>query len=139
MSHNQKLHEIAKFLSGLILGDFICLWWLSAGGYLPMSIIGITWTQSIVAPGLVFDAVLFIILVHYGWHIGKTPKLNNRTYFSVVGTILGLVALLHLFRLFTGVNIIIAGWQVPLWLSWVGTIVAAYLSYMSFRLTKKSL
>lgn len=133
MKH-QTLHELAKLGSGLILGDFITLWWLAASHLLPMSFLGMTFTSDAIVPGLIFDAALFIILVHYGWHIGKTPTLRSRAYFLFVGILLGLVALAHLARLFTAASIEIYGWMVPLWLSWIGVAIAAYLSYMSFRL-----
>jgi hypothetical protein len=132
-----KLHEFAKLLSGLVLGDFITYWWLSASHMLPVKIWGIMVTSGMIVPGLIFDVALFIILIHYGWHIGKTPSLNKKSYFIFVGVILGVVAFFHLLRLFTGTDIVIAGWQVPIWLSWFGTAVATYLSYMSFRLEGK--
>lgn len=133
MKH-QRLHDLAKFGAGLILGDFICGWWLSAYNLLPVNFLGVTISSDMILPWLIFDASLFIILVHYGWHIGRTPTLGSRTYFSVAGTVFGIVAVAHLLRLFTGTEIDIAGWTLPLWLSWIGTAVAAYLSYMSFRL-----
>lgn len=131
---NKTLHEIAKFASGLVLGDFLTLWWLSSANLLPIRAFGTVWTQSIVVPGLIFDACCFIILIHYGWNLGRTPTLRTRTYFTVVGIILGVVALAHLLRVFTSADFVILGWTAPLWLSWVGVVVAAYLSYMSFRL-----
>lgn len=134
---NRKLHEIAKFASGLVLGDFICLWWLSSHGGLPINFLGATWTQSVVVPGLVFDASLFIILVHYGWHIGKTPTLRTRSFFLIAGIIFGVVALAHLTRLLFGFELVLAGWSAPLWISWIGTALATYLSYMSFHLSVK--
>ena len=133
MKH-QRLHDLAKFGAGLILGDFICGWWLSSSGLLPVNFLGMNLTQSMILPWMIFDASVFIILVHYGWHIGRTPALQSRTYFMLAGTVFGIVALAHLVRLFAGTDIVVAGWMVPLWLSWIGTAVAAYLSYMSFRL-----
>jgi len=133
MKH-QRLHDLAKFGAGLVLGDFLCGWWFSAYHLLPLSFLGVTWTPEMVAPWMLFDAALFIILVHYGWHLGHTPTLRSRTYFFAVGTLLGLVALAHLIRLFASAEIVIAGWTAPLWLSWIGVAVTAYLSYMSFRL-----
>ncbi|MBU6231751.1 MAG: hypothetical protein KGI45_02920 [Patescibacteria group bacterium] len=133
MKH-QKLHDLAKFAAGLVLADFICGWWMSTSNLLPQNFLGATITSSMILPWMIFDAALFIILVHYGWHIGRTPTLRTRTYFAFVGTIMGIVALAHLVRLFSSAEVNIAGWIVPLWLSWIGVAVAAYLSYMSFRL-----
>ena len=58
-------------------------------------------------------------------------------YFLTVGIILGIVSLAHLVRIFTGIDIAIIGWSVPLWVSYIGTLVAAYLSYMSFYLSMR--
>ena len=132
MNHH-SLREVAKFLSGLVAGDFLAGLWLSSNGLLPTIFLGVTFTSSMVAPWLVFDAALFIILVHYGWHLGKTPMLRERTYLMVAGIIFGVVATAHLMRVFLGADVVIFGWDVPLWLSWVGTAVTTYLSYMSFR------
>jgi hypothetical protein len=137
MKH-KNLHDLAKFGAGLILGDFLCGWWVSAYHLLPLSFLGVTISPDMVPAWMAFDAVLFIILVHYGWHIGKTPALRSRTYLLTVGTILGAVSLAHLIRLFTSANVVIVGWTVPMWLSWIGVAVAAYLSYMSFRLAISS-
>lgn len=133
MKH-KHLHEIAKMASGLVLGDFLFTWWLGSTGWLPLNISGVNWSPNIILPGLIFDAAAFIILVHYGWHLGKTPTLRSKSYFTLVGIILGVVALAHLVRLFSGSDFVILGWAAPLWLSWVGVIVATYLAYMSFHL-----
>lgn len=133
MKH-KNLHEIAKLAAGLILGDFLFTWWLGATGWLPIKQAGIIWSQGSIAPTLIFDAAVFIILCHYAWHLGKTPTLRSRSYFTIVGIILGVVALAHLVRLFSGSDFVILGWTAPLWVSWIGAVVAAYLSYMSFHL-----
>ena len=138
MNH-KHLHDLAKFGAGLVLGDFLAWWWLATHNGLPARFLGMTFNSSVLMPGMIFDAALFIILVHYGWHLGRTPALRNRTYFLAVGIVFGIVALAHLLRLFAGTELVIASWVVPLWLSWIGTAATAYLSYMSFRLavTKK--
>lgn len=133
MKH-KTLHEIAKFASGVIFADFLFAWWVGSTGWLPIKEAGVIWSQSNIAPTLIFDIAVFIILVHYGWHLGKTPTLRSRSYFLVVGIILGVVALAHLVRIFSGSDFVILGWAAPLWLSWVGVIVATYLAYMSFHL-----
>lgn len=130
----QRLHELAKFGSGLVAGDFLGILWFAMHGGFPTSFLGIQLTSSMILPALVFDAAMFIILVHYGWHIGKTPFLRERTYLMIAGAVFGVIAAAHLIRLFTGVDIAVAGWSVPLWLSWIGTAATAYLSYMSFHL-----
>ncbi len=137
MKH-RVLRDSAKFLAGLVLGDFLSLWWMAAQGLLPIHFLGVTLTSQVIAPGLLFDAALILILIHYGWNVGKIPAFRERTYLTIAGVIFALVTLLHLARLFTGAVILdIFGWDVPLWLSWFGVVIAAYLSYMSFSFAKK--
>ena len=127
MKH-QKLHDLAKFAAGLVLADFICGWWLLSSHLLPVNFMGVTATESMGAPWLIFDAALFVILVHYGWYVGKVPTLRTRAYFITAGVVFGIVALAHLVRLFASTDIVVAGFAIPLWLSWIGTAAAAYLS-----------
>jgi len=131
------LHEGAKLLSGLVLGDFLATWWLAMHHGFPTVLLGMHLTSDVVAPVLIFDAALFILLVHYGWHIGKTPFLRERTYLMVAGAVFGVVAAAHIVRIFTGSDIVLMGWMVPIWLSWIGTAATAYLSYMSFHLAMR--
>lgn len=131
---NQQMHELAKFVSGLVVGDFLAILWLWSQAMFPISFLGITMTEDIVAPTLIFDVSLFIVLVHYGWHAGKTPMMRERAYLVTAGTVFAVVSLAHLTRSFAGIDLSIAGWAVPLWISWIGTAATAYLSYMSFRL-----
>lgn len=136
MSH-KTLHELAKFGSGLVAGDFIANAWIAYMGYYPIVFMGWTFTESIVLPTLIFDAALFLILVHYGWNIGKIPALRERSYLLVVGIVFSIVAAAHLLRVFFGFDLIIMNWHAPLWLSWTATIVISYLAYMSFRLAAR--
>lgn len=132
-----KLREIAKLLSGFILADFCLWWWVASHTLTPITLLGVSVTSNMIAPGMLFDAALFIILIHYGWHIGKTPQLSSKTYFRTIGTILGAIALIHFIRIFSGSAFVILGWNAPIWISGIGIVVAAYLSYMSFRLAGK--
>lgn len=46
---------------------------------------------------------------------------------------MGIVGLAHLLRLIFGISINIGGWVAPFWLNGIGTTVALYVSYASFR------
>ncbi len=105
---------------------------------LPRSFMGVHLTSDMVLPTLIFDVALFIILVHYGWHIGKTPVLRERTFLMTAGVVFGVVAVGHLMRVFFGADLNVFGWDVPMWLSWIGTAITAYLSYMSFHLAMRT-
>ena len=132
MSH-YSLREAAKFFAGVITADLLTIIWLWTGNLFPIDIWGVTWTSAVVLPAVVFDLALIAILVHYGWHLGKIPRPKERMYLILAGSIFTVVALAHLVRIFSGGDLIILGWSAPLWLSWIGTVVASYLAYASFH------
>jgi hypothetical protein len=128
------LHEAAKFCAGLIAADFLMGWWLTGQDFLPASFFGVTITRDMIGPWMLIDVFLFIILIHYGWHVGKMPRVKERMYFVFAGAIFTVVCLAHLVRILTGTDIIILDWYVPQFLSWVGVAVTLYLAYASFHL-----
>lgn len=134
MKH-KHLHDIAKFAAGLVVGDFLCGWWvLTAPSLLPASLFGVSITPEMVGPWMAFDFFLFLTLVHYGWNIGKMPRMKERTYLLVAGVIFAVVAAAHFVRIFTGTDVVILGWYVPLFLSWIAVAVTTYLAYASFTI-----
>lgn len=62
---------------------------------------------------------------------------STKTFLQLIGTIFCIIGTLHLLRLFTGWQIVLGGWTVPLWVSICGVIIAWYLSYNAFALAKK--
>jgi len=64
--------------------------------------------------------------------------MSEKTYAAIAAAIFGLVALLHLLRLLMGWSIVIEAWTVPMWLSWIGLVVAGALSYFGARLARRS-
>ncbi len=132
------LHDLAKFGAGLILGDFIAGWWFYAYNLFPVTFLGVTLTADMIVPWLVFDAALFLILIHYGWNIGETPHLKGPTFLNIIGVVFGAVAVVHLVRIFFGFDLTLGTLPVPLWLSWIGVAVTSYLSYMSFYLAARA-
>lgn len=127
------LQEVAKLGAGLIAADFFWLLWFSQSNLRSASFFGMTATQDIVWPAIIFDIAVFLMLVHYGWNIGRIPQMRERTYVLVAGVIFTIVAAAHLYRLFTGADFVVMGWDAPLWLSWLGVAVATYLAYASFH------
>jgi hypothetical protein len=57
-----------------------------------------------------------------------------RAYLQISGVVFGAIALLHVARLLLGWPAQIAGWAVPLWLSWLAFPAAGVLSFWAFRL-----
>ncbi len=129
--HQRTLQDLAKFGAGLVAADLFSLLWYARSGFFPPEFLGLYSTTDTIVPSIVFDGALFILLVHYGWHIGKIPRLHERRYLIVAGTIFSLVAVVHLARIFMLMPLELAGWVVPLWLSWFAVIVAAYMAYSS--------
>jgi hypothetical protein len=132
--NRRSLQEVCKFAAGLVAADLITLVWLSQAKLLPVHFMGLTFGPQMVVPGVIFDLSLLFILIHYGWHIGKIPGPREHTYLVVAGVIFTLVSIAHLWRLFASAPLVIMDWSVPLWLSWFGVAIAAYLAYTSFRL-----
>ena len=63
--------------------------------------------------------------------------MSRKTFTSLAGVIFLLVAAVHLLRLVFRWEVILAGWQVPLWISAVGFVLSAFLAYEGFRFSKK--
>jgi hypothetical protein len=133
MNHH-TLREIAKFVSGIVAADLIAIASFQFFGLLPITVLGIAVTSATLWPKALFDIALLILLVHYGWGTRiplRTPR--ERSLLFIVGVLLFLISLAHLTRIALGWDIAIGGWSVPLWLSWIGVIVALYLSYASLH------
>ena len=62
--------------------------------------------------------------------------MTHRTFSLVTGILFLVVALLHAIRLFRGWQVSVEGAVMPIWISWIGLAVAAYLAYQGFRLSK---
>jgi hypothetical protein len=135
--NKRQLQEVSKFLAGLVAADIITLFWVAQAGLLPLQAFGMTITGDMLAPAFIFDLGLLVVLVHYGWHIGKIPMMRERGYMLVAAILFTIIAVAHLTRLFSSAQVSIVGWNVPLWLSWIGVLVTAYLAYTSFRLAAR--
>ncbi len=59
-----------------------------------------------------------------------------KNYHTFVGLIFFVVAFMHALRLMMGWTVVISGFDVPMWISGGGVIVAGYLSWASFKLNK---
>ena len=134
---NSSLHEIAKFAAGLVAADFLWLLWFSQQHLHSIAFFGMSVTSDMLLPNLIFDLALFVILIHYAWHVGKIPAMRERSYIFIVGVLFSLVAIAHFWRIFTGADLMLGDWDVPVWLSWFGVAVTTYLAYMSFHLAAR--
>ena len=60
--------------------------------------------------------------------------MTEKTFSTIAAAIFGVVAVLHLVRILMGWSIVIDGWTVPMWVSWVGLVIAGGLSYFGAKL-----
>ncbi len=60
--------------------------------------------------------------------------MSKNTFQSIAAVIFLIVAIAHVLRLAFKWEVIVAGWQVPMWLSAVAAVIAAYLAYEGFRM-----
>ena len=63
--------------------------------------------------------------------------MTQKAYLRATGLIFLIIAVLHLLRLILGWGAVIGGWAVPYWLSVVALVIAGYLAYEGFRLSRK--
>ena len=62
--------------------------------------------------------------------------MTHRTFSLITAVLFSLMALLHAVRLLRGWQVTIEGAVVPMWISWRGLAIAAYLAYQGFLLSK---
>ena len=62
--------------------------------------------------------------------------MKQTTFNLVAGTIFLLVAVLHALRILLGWEAVIAGWKVPIGLSWLALALAGFLTYSAFSRKK---
>ena len=136
MSH-KTIRDLAKFGSGVVAADLATSIWLAYSGLLPFTTIGITVTEQMIWPAIVFDVAALAFLVHYGWKIGDIPSLRERAYLFIAGLVFGAIAIVHFARILFDVDIAVMGFEAPHWISWTASAVSVYLSYMSFHLAAR--
>jgi hypothetical protein len=56
-----------------------------------------------------------------------------KPFTTIAVAVFALVAVLHLLRLFAGWEVVVAGIIIPVWLSWIGVILAGGLAVMVWR------
>src|ERR1017187_9333408 len=59
--------------------------------------------------------------------------MNDKLFHLIAGTIFALVALLHVLRIYMGWSVVVGGWSAPMWVSWIGLVVAGGLAYFALR------
>ncbi|HTL39654.1 MAG TPA: hypothetical protein VL306_02485 [Methylomirabilota bacterium] len=60
--------------------------------------------------------------------------MKTKSYLSVATLIFSVVAIAHFLRAIQASPLTIGSFSVPVWASWVGALVAAYLAYQGWKL-----
>jgi hypothetical protein len=60
--------------------------------------------------------------------------MSKNSFSLLAGAIFLLVAVGHALRLVFKWEVVVAGWQVPMWISGVALVIAGYLAYEGFRI-----
>lgn len=63
--------------------------------------------------------------------------MDHKTYSALSSAVFAVVAAFHLARILSGWQATLGGWTVPMEYSWVGVVVAGYLAYTGYKLSKK--
>ena len=63
--------------------------------------------------------------------------MSQRTFVRIAGDVFAVVAVLHAARLVWQWEVVIAGWAVPSWVSWVALFVAGALASIALRLSRR--
>lgn len=128
------LRDLAKVGAGVVVADLISVVWLASAGLLSVTLLGVEWSLDMLPEILVFDGALLILLIHLGWN-ARLPVTSpsERTLLALSGIIFLAVALVHFARLTFGWQLALGGFEIPLWLSWLGFGITLYLSYSSFH------
>jgi membrane protein implicated in regulation of membrane protease activity len=64
--------------------------------------------------------------------------LSKNTFSLLAGAIFLIVAVVHSLRVIFKWQVIVAGWPVPMWVSAVAVVIAAYLAYEGLRKTNSN-
>lgn len=131
---NHTLRELSKLLTGVVLADAVAVVWMAGIHMLPLSFMGTHITNATVLPVILFDAVLALLLAHYGWGIALPVRtVRERTMLYIIGILFAAVALLHWIRIAFGLPLYLGDFLIPVWLSWTAVVITTYLSYISFH------
>jgi hypothetical protein len=60
--------------------------------------------------------------------------MDQKQFSIAAGVIFAVVALFHLVRIYMGWPVIIGDWSVPMWVSWIGLIIAGGLAFFGLSL-----
>ena len=63
--------------------------------------------------------------------------MDTKKYVSATGVIFAVIAVFHALRVFYGWSVNLGDWDVPMWVSYMGVVVAGFLAYEASRLKRR--
>ena len=63
--------------------------------------------------------------------------MNKQTFIKIATAVFAIVGVVHIYRAINGLPFVVAGWVVPVSLSWVAGLLALVLAYSGYRYWKK--
>jgi hypothetical protein len=63
--------------------------------------------------------------------------MSKQTYYYAVAGVFLLVGVMHLVRVFSQWDAVIAGVDIPLWVSWAAAAIAGYLAVRGFQFGRR--
>ena len=63
--------------------------------------------------------------------------MSKQTYYYVVSGLFLVIGAFHLVRVLSGWEAVIAGVEIPMWISWAAIVLAGYLAVRGFQFGKK--
>jgi hypothetical protein len=64
--------------------------------------------------------------------------MNPKSYFFLTAILFSIICLLQLSRIAFGWEVVIGGWSVPMWVSWLAVVVTAALTFFGFAYSKRT-
>jgi hypothetical protein len=63
--------------------------------------------------------------------------MSKQTYYYIVSAVFVVVGVLHLVRIFNDWDAVLAGVDIPMWVSWAAVIIAGYLAFRGFQFGRR--
>ena len=64
--------------------------------------------------------------------------MSQKNYCIISGVFFALVALAHLIRIIEGMSVQVEDYSIPMWVSWIATVVPAALAIWAFRSARRA-
>ena len=65
--------------------------------------------------------------------------ISQATWLRIAGSVFGVVAILHLLRILTGIPVLIGDFMLPVWINWAGMLATSFLCFRLWNLSARRL